>query len=544
MLSSVLYVFLPCKKVYPTGITYLADFVHRRRPDVRQQILDLSLFPPSQRPAQLRNVVAGFDPELVCFSWRDIQIFSPHEGDASLEHAFNFYYASNPFKRLVASVQGLRNLFRYYTDIKHNLSYPWLIRKEFPAAKMMIGGGAFTAFADQLIEKLPEGIMGILGEGEDAILKVLNGESLGEERFIVRENARVTKGTKHTPALLDSLSVDLPYLTSIFPQYTEYVGECIGVQSKRGCPYDCSFCLYPYIEGKRVRYRPAENVVKDIAQYYHQWGARRFWFTDAQFITGKDAYPQCTEILERIIAQKLAIEWSGYVRTSLINAHLAKLMVQSGVGDLEVAITAGSQKVLNSMHMGFKLEHLYDGCRHLKEAGFKGRVILNYSLNSPDETEETLLQSIESYKVVASILGEARVFPLMFFLGIQPNTDLEKRLLSEGYLSKGYNPLSLTPWNIKKMLYNPAPLNKLIAKACLAAWNRKHGSIDPRPWSGSLSQSATQQQGHTYADTSLSKGFETNSGRDALLTLEEILRSRRPSDSQPLSPAPEPNPLR
>jgi hypothetical protein len=120
----------------------------------------------------------------------------------------------------------------------------------------------------------------------------------------------------------------------------------------------------------------------------------------------------------------------------------------------------------------------------------------------------------------------------MFFLGIQPNTDLEARLLSEGYLSKGYNPLSLTPWNIKKMLYNPAPLNKIIAKACLAAWNRKHGSRDPRPWSGSLSQqSATQQQGHTYADTSLSKGFETNSGRDALLTLEEILRSSRPSRS-------------
>ena len=176
--------------------------------------------------------------------------------------------------------------------------------------------------------------------------------------------------------------------------------------------------------------------------------------------------------------------------------------------------------------MGFKLEHLYDGCRYLQEAGFAGRVILNYSLNSPEETEETLLQSIESYKVVASILGEDRVFPLMFFLGVQPNTDLEQRLLSDGYLSAGYNPLSLTPWNIKKMLYNPAPLNKLIAKACLAAWNRKHGSRDPRPWSGSLSQSATQDHGHTYADQSLSKGLEANSGRDALLTLEELLRSR------------------
>jgi hypothetical protein len=214
-MNSVLYVFLPCKKVYPTGITYLADFIHRRRPDVRQQILDLSLFPPNQRQAKLREATLAFQPELVCFSWRDIQIFSPHEGDASLEHAFNFYYASNPFKRVVASFQGLRNLYRYYTDIRHNLSYPWLIHKEFPSTRMMIGGGAFTAFADQLIEKLPEGIIGILGEGEDAILKVLDGQSLSEERFITREAGRVTKGAKPTPALLDSLSVDIPPISGI-----------------------------------------------------------------------------------------------------------------------------------------------------------------------------------------------------------------------------------------------------------------------------------------------------------------------------------------
>jgi radical SAM superfamily enzyme YgiQ (UPF0313 family) len=527
-MKSILYVFLPCKQVYPLGITYLADFIHRRHPEVRQRILDLSLYPQAERPRALRDAAAAFAPDLVCFSWRDIQIFSPHEGDASLEHAFNFYFASNPLKRVAASFQGLAHLYRYYRDIRANLSYPWLIRKERPRATIMIGGGAFTAFADQLIEKLPEGVIGILGEGEDAILKVVEGRPLDGERFIVREGGRVHKGEQRAPALLDALTVDLPYLTEIFPQYRAYVGESIGVQTKRGCPYDCAFCLYPYIEGKRVRYRPPEMVVRDLAQHYRQWGARRFWFTDAQFITGKEAYPQCTEILERIIREGLEIEWSGYIRTSLITPELARLMVRSGVGDLEVAITSGSQEVLNNLHMGFKLERLYDGCRYLAEAGFRGKVILNYSLNSPKETEETLLQSVESYKAVASILGEERVFPLMFFLGIQPNTDLEHRLLEEGYLSAGYNPLMLTPTSIRKLLYNPAPLNKLIAKACLAAWHKKHGSHDPRAWSGSLSRQAQDGAASAaYADANLIRGIEQNSGRDALLTLEEILRSRR-----------------
>ncbi|MBM4124369.1 MAG: radical SAM protein [Nitrospira sp.] len=536
-MNSILYVFLPCKKVYPIGVTYLADFIHRRRPDVRQLILDLSIYPQAERPQILRETASAFAPDLVCFSWRDIQIFSPHEGDASLEHAFNFYFASNPLKRVAASFQGLKQLYRYYHDIRANLSYPWLIRKEFPRSQIMIGGGAFTAFADQLIDKLPEGTIGILGEGEDAILKVVEGQALTDERYIVKESGCISKGTQGAPALLDALTVDLPYLTTIFPRYRDYIGESIGVQSKRGCPYDCAFCLYPYIEGKRVRYRPPEMVVRDIAQHYHQWGARRFWFTDAQFITGKEAYPQCTEILERIIRDGLDIQWSGYIRTSLITPDLAKLMVRSGVGDLEVAITSGSQEVLNNLHMGFKLERLYDGCRYLAEAGFRGKVILNYSLNSPKETEETLLQSVESYKMVASILGEERVFPLMFFLGIQPNTELEHRLLEEGYISAGYNPLMLTPTSIRKLLYNPAPLNKIIAKACLAAWHKKHGSQDPRPWSGSLSQDRrtggqdATQPAQGYADGSLIRGIEHNSGRDTLLTLEEILRSRKTPDS-------------
>ncbi|HNL89983.1 MAG TPA: radical SAM protein [Nitrospira sp.] len=531
-MQSVLYIFLPCKKVYPIGVTYLADFIHRRKPEVRQRILDLSLFPESQRTQAIRDAALDFKPDLVCFSWRDIQIFSPHEGDASLEHAFNFYFASNPIKRVAASFAGLKQLYRYYSHIRANLSYPWLIRKEFPKTQIMIGGGAFTAFADQLIEKLPEGTIGILGEGEDAILKVINGDSLEQERYIIREGKQTRKGQQGSPALLDALTVDLPYLTSIFPQHAAYMDESIGVQTKRGCPYDCAFCLYPYIEGKRVRYRPPEMVVKDISQHYHQWGARRFWFTDAQFITGKEAYPQCTEILERILSEKLEIEWSGYIRTSLITPELAKLMVRSGVGDLEVAITSGSQEVLNNLHMGFKLERLYDGCRYLAEAGFKGKVILNYSLNSPKETEDSLLQSVESYKKVAAILGEERVFPLMFFLGIQPNTDLEHRLLEEGYLSAGYNPLMLTPTSIRKLLYNPAPLNKLIAKACLTAWQHKEGSRDPRAWTGSLSQTAAPEskpQHAHYADANLIRGIQNNSGRDALLTLEEILRSRQPT---------------
>jgi len=515
MKDSILYIWLPCKKVYPVGLTYLAQTVHDVHPEVEQRILDLSLIPRSQRSSALREAIRTLQPDLLLFSWRDIQIFAPHDGDPTLKYAFTMDYSRNPIKRLVASLKGLRSFISYHQGIRECLSYPWQARSKFPQLPMMIGGGAFSVFSDQLIRMLPEGTIGILGEGEEPVLKMIEGRDLGEERCITRRNGQTLEGKKGTSREISNLRMDLAYLETIFPQHPAYHDECIGVQTKRGCPYDCQFCEYPYIEGKRVRYRPPEKILADILQHYERWGTRRFWLTDAQFITGKQALPHCTDILERIIASGIKIEWSGYIRTSLITAPLAKLMVQSGVGDIEVAITSGSQEVLNELHMGFKLDHLYEGCRYLKEAGFAGRVLLNYSLNSPGDTEETLRESVESYKKIAEILGEDRVFPMLFFLGIQPHTGLEDRLISKGYLSSGYNPLSMNPFLIKKLLYNPAPLSHRIAKACLSAWE-----ITAQKKSAATGLSMKT----VYADRSLFQGVVEDSGRQTFVQLEELLK--------------------
>jgi radical SAM superfamily enzyme YgiQ (UPF0313 family) len=515
---SVLHVFLPCRKIYPVGLTYLANAIHRHHPEIGQRIIDLTLIPKPHRKTALRNLLNERRPDLVLFSWRDIQVFAPHEGEPSLKYAFNFYYSRNPFKRLTASFRGLHYLYRYYAGISEALSYPWLVHRECPQTRLMIGGGAFSSFAEPLIPKLPPGIIGIMGEGEEAALKVIEGKELSDERFIVRKNGSLLKGRPKESVFLEQFTVDLPYIGSIFPQSGSYHGDHIGLQTKRGCPYDCQFCEYPYLEGKRVRYRRPADVAADLKAHYDLWGTRRFWFTDAQFITGGEAYPQCIEILERILRSRMKIEWSGYIRTSLITPELARLMVATGVGDLEVSITSGSQKVLNELHMGFRLDSLYDGCRYLKEAGFAGKVILNYSPNSPGETEETLLESVESYKKVAAILGEDRVHPMLFFLGIQPNTGLEQRLIEEGYLSEGYNPLTLNPFSIKKMIYNPKPLNRLLARACLSAWDRV-------AWKQASETGGSVAQ--IYADESLFRGVAERSGREILFNLEAEIRSKR-----------------
>ncbi|MBI5198069.1 MAG: radical SAM protein [Nitrospirae bacterium] len=473
MKKSILYIWLPCKKIYPLGISYLANAVHHALPEIRQHILDLSLIPIKDRYRAIEESVRSFHPDIISFSWRDIQVYAPHEGDRSLETAFRFYYSRNPVERLTAAFSGLRMIWGYQNQIREKLALIRRTARSFPGSQIAVGGGAFGVFPEQIIRRLPEGVMGVIGEGEEAVFSLLREENPLQHRTIYRKGDQIYQGTLTRSFPVEEMQMDFPYLESIYPQVPAYHGTFIGVQTKRGCPYLCSFCLYTYIEGEKVRYRSPEGVVREISELHRRWGVRNFWFADAQFIPGSHSVPSALEILDRIIHSRMNLTWSSYIRTSLINGELADRMVRSGVGDLEVSITSGSQEVLNEMKMGFRLDRLYEGCRQLKKAGYLGKIILNYSLNAPGETGETLMESVESYKKIVNILGDDQVEPMLFFLGVQPHTLFEENLIQEGYLSPDYDPLALNPFTIKKLLYNPDPLGPLVARACLEGWGKK-----------------------------------------------------------------------
>ncbi len=104
----------------------------------------------------------------------------------------------------------------------------------------------------------------------------------------------------------------------------------------------------------------------------------------------------------------------------------------------------------------------------IKKAGYNSQeVILNYSFNAPHESRETLMESVETYKQVKDIFGEGNVLPYIFFLGIQPHTELERYAIETGHIPPDYDPLAINPRTAKKLIYNPAPFNKLLAKIYL-----------------------------------------------------------------------------
>ena len=151
-------------------------------------------------------------------------------------------------------------------------------------------------------------------------------------------------------------------------------------------------------------------------------------------------------------------------------------MVGSGLQDLEVSLNSGSQEVIDQLHLGFTVDAVMKGFRVLRESGYQGKVLVNLSLMLPVRRRETLRETLRVLGQIKAIFGPERVVPVIFFLAIQPHTGLEKRALREGSLRKGYNPLSVLPGNVLRLIYNPPPLGGMIGRCCALAFRAGGGA--------------------------------------------------------------------
>lgn len=482
MVEKTLYVRLPCNPIFPIGVVYLADHVHKCLPQVEQRIFDLGTVPPLDFQKSLDQCIDEFQPTLLVFSWRDIQIYAPvgGRGGNPLQNAFEFYYAKNPLVRLRGALGGLKVSAAYYSELWRNLG---LIKRGLkraqrynPQARSVVGGGAVSVFYEQLETQLPKGTIVSVGEGETLIEKVLRGQDISSERcYVVGESKPRERMIHEFPTPVEKSACDYDYIQSIWSEFDYYFSESdfyIGVQTKRGCPHNCCYCIYTVVEGKQVRINPADEVVKEMRELYDR-GIRNFWFTDAQFIPSRVFLDDVEELLEKIYNSGMRdIHWAAYIRADNLTPKICDLMVKTGMNYFEIGITSGSQELVRKMRMGYNLRTVLENCRDLKAAGFNDLVSVNYSFNVIDERPETIRQTIAYHRELEKIFGADKVEPAIFFIGLQPHTHLEDYAFKQEILKPGYNPMSLMPWTAKKLLWNPEPMGSFFGEVCLQAWQQ------------------------------------------------------------------------
>ena len=479
-MQRILYVRLPCNPIFPIGVVYLCDHVHKLFPEIEQRIFDLGTVPPLDFRKALNDVIDEFTPTLVLFSWRDIQIYAPvgGRGGNPLQNAFEFFYDRNPLVKLKGALGGLNVVIAYYSELWRNLG---LIKQGLKRAKIhnsqaqiIVGGGAVSVFYEQLKSMLPHGAIVSVGEGETLLEKLLKQQDIFTERcYIVGQEEPRPRLIHEWPTPLEKSHCNYDYIKLVWPEFDYYLEEndfYIGVQTKRGCPHNCCYCVYTVVEGKQVRINPADEVVKEMQQLYNR-GIRNFWFTDAQFIPARRYIADAIELLRKIVDSGMSdIHWAAYIRADNLTPELCELMVKTGMNYFEIGITSGSQELVRKMRMGYNLRTVLENCRDLKAAGFNDLVSVNYSFNVIDETKNTIRQTIAYHRELERIFGADKVEPAIFFIGLQPHTHLEQYAFDKGMLNRQYNPMSFMPWTAKKLLWNPEPLGSFFGEVCLEAW--------------------------------------------------------------------------
>ena len=478
----VLIVRLPCNPIFPIGPIYLADHIHKCFPEIDQQFIDLAIVPLNNVSKYLRRKIDQFRPHIIVYSWRDIQIYAPVDGRSGnpLQNSFEVFYSNNILKKIRGAWGGLKLITSHYEEINRNTSLVKMglnrAQKYNKSVKVILGGGAVSVFYEQLGKLLPKGTIISVGEGENLIEKVLKGDSIIEERCYLAGQKPRNKLIHEQPSGTIKTACNYKYIKSIWAEFDWYIegGDYyVGVQTKRGCPHNCCFCVYGVVEGKKVRVNPVNEIIEEMKQLY-EMGVRGFWFTDAQFIPTKNHIQDAKLLLQAIKDQGWTdLKWAAYIRADNIDRELAQLMVETGMSYFEIGITSGSQELVRKMQLAYNLKTVLENCRMLVEAGFRNHVSVNYSFNVFDETPNTIKQTVAYHRELENIFGKGLVDPAIFFIGLQPHTLLEKYALENNILKPSYNPMSMMPWTARKLLWNPGPLGKKLGEVCLEAFDNK-----------------------------------------------------------------------
>ncbi|WP_071395524.1 B12-binding domain-containing radical SAM protein [Bacillus tuaregi] len=169
----------------------------------------------------------------------------------------------------------------YIWNIEETIKVVKMIKKIDPAITIMVGGPEVSYDVQEWMETVPEFDFIIIGEGEETF-KSLLGELNGSKQFeaVAGLAYRVQEqiSINHPLHKIDLRDIPTPYR---FEEDLPHLSKRITyIETSRGCPFSCQFCLSSIEVG--VRYFDREKIKDDI-RYLMNNGARTIKFVDRTF---------------------------------------------------------------------------------------------------------------------------------------------------------------------------------------------------------------------------------------------------------------------
>ncbi len=225
---------------------------------------------------------------------------------------------------------------------------------------------------------------------------------------------------------------ELPWVADVYKRDLDIEKYFIGylmhpyvsMYTGRGCPAQCTFCLWPQtIGGHKYRVRSAENVAAEMAhmkQIFPQ--VKEFFFDDDTFTAN---LPRAREIAKKLAP--MGLTWSCNSRANL-EYDTIKNMKDSGLRLFLVGYESGNDETLKRIKKGVTTDEM----RRFTKSCHKAGVVIHgtFILGLPIETKETIEQTI-------NFAQELDVFSLQVSLAAPyPGTELYEMAKQNGWFVK------------------------------------------------------------------------------------------------------------
>ena len=124
------------------------------------------------------------------------------------------------------------------------------------------------------------------------------------------------------------------------------------IETSRGCPFSCYYCLTPIISGKIPRHKSPDRIVDEIGICVKKYKIKEFFFkADTFTINKKNVIQTCKEILKR----KLKISFVANSRTDTIDEEMIYWMKKAGCKIIAFGIECGTNRQKAQIKKGSKI---------------------------------------------------------------------------------------------------------------------------------------------------------------------------------------------
>ncbi len=288
-------------------------------------------------------------------------------------------------------------------SIMFDLETAEALKGEMPGALVVFCGPHATYFHQKIIENHRFVDVCIRGEFEfatrDICEAVRKGGKLSKIKGITfRDGAGKTRMTDDRP-LFENID-ELPYPDRRdFPmeryQQAFYCGERTALLlSSRGCPFQCTYCLWPStLTNRRYRVRDPRKVVDEIATLIKDSGIDEVFFDDDEFIIDKKKVQGfCNEMIRR----KIKIKWHCMGRVNIVDEETLRLMKRAGCYQIFYGFESGSEKILRSVKKGITKEQIREAVRLTRRAGIVCGG--SFILGTPEESWASFRETLDFAK--------------------------------------------------------------------------------------------------------------------------------------------------